>query len=158
MLGIEELYGKYEHGLLRFAKSLTGDKNEAEDLVQEIFMKAIINIGLISTLPDYKVKSWLFKAVKNCFIDKKRSGRYEVLTGFDDPSYEFFNEPDMDINIMTCEMLSYLPEKSRDIVFKRYFLDMNSEEIGKALSMPSSTVRYHLSSAIKSLKKKYINI
>lgn len=155
---IQELYHKYEQHLLRFARSLSGDKSEAEDLVQETFLKSMINMELLCTLPDYKVKSWLFKVIKNCFIDKKRSRKLEVLTEFYENQYELLDEPNLDINILTQEALSYLPEKSRDIIYKRYFLDMTSDEIGKILSIPSSTVRYHLRSAINLLKKQYMNI
>jgi RNA polymerase sigma-70 factor (ECF subfamily) len=157
-MGIEELYDKYEKDLSRFARSLTGDKSEAEDLVQVAFLKAITNMQLLYSLPDYKVKSWLFKVIKNGFIDKKRGRKLEVLTEFDEQQYMLPDEHDMDISLLTQEALSMLPEKIRDIVYKRYILDMTSEEIGKSLSIPPSTVRYHLMSAINLLKEKYKNI
>jgi RNA polymerase sigma-70 factor (ECF subfamily) len=61
----------------------------------------------------------------------------------------------MDIKILTQEAMTILPEKIRDIVYKRYWLGMTSKEIGDSLSLPPSTVRYHLSSAISLLKNKY---
>lgn len=152
---IEELYDKYENHLLRFARSLTGGTGEAEDLVQETFLRAMSNTALLEILPDYQVKSWLFKVLKNCLIDKKRREKYEQLTELNEQVCELAAETDMDLKILMKEAMSILPEKSRDIVYKRYWLGMNSREIADILSIPASTVRYHLSSALNLLKNKY---
>lgn len=153
-MGIGELYEKYEHQLLRFARSLVTDMAEAEDLVQETFLRAITNINLLSTLKDYQVKSWLFKVLKNCMIDKKRREKFEVPVELNDEQYEFADDTDMDLKIITGEAMSYLSDKVRDIVYKRYWLGMTSKEIAAIMSMPDSTVRYHLSTAINLLKNK----
>lgn len=154
-MGIDELYDDYEKPLLRFAKSLTGNKDDAEDLLQETFLRAIDNISLLDTLSMSQTKSWLFKVLKNCLIDKKRKSKFETLA--EPGEYEFGCSigAEVESKLFIDEALSYLPEKSRDILYKRYILDMNSTEIASILSMPASTVRYHIHAAIKLLRKKY---
>ena len=157
-MGIEILYDKYEQLLLRFARSMTRNNDESEDLVQETFLRALSNIQLLGTLPDYQIKSWLFKVLKNCLIDKKRKEKFEVFSEFQEQENETLIETEIELKIMTEEALTQLSEKSRDIVYKRYWMCMTSSEIAKTLSIPASTVRYHLSSAMNLLKNRYKNI
>jgi RNA polymerase sigma-70 factor (ECF subfamily) len=49
-------------------------------------------------------------------------------------------------------LLSKLSDKFRDVVFKRYWLGMNSSEIARVMSVPASTVRWRLHTALKLLK------
>jgi RNA polymerase sigma-70 factor (ECF subfamily) len=154
-LGIDELYEQYEQPLLRFARSLTGNREEAEDLAQETFLRAINYISLLGTLSGPQVKSWLFKVLKNCLIDKKRKEKYEVLSEPGEDGSEYSIEAEVESRLLTQQALSYLPEKSRDILYKRYYLNMTSQEIARILSIPAPTVRYHLHMAINLLKRKY---
>jgi RNA polymerase sigma-70 factor (ECF subfamily) len=154
-LGIDELYDNYEKPLLRFAKSLAGNKDDAEDLVQETFLRAINNITLLDTLSMAQTRSWLFKVLKNCLIDKKRKAKFETLAEPGEDEFDCSIESKVESKLFIDEALSYLPEKSRDILYKRYILDMNSAEIASILSIPASTVRYHIHAAIKLLRKKY---
>lgn len=157
-MGIEILYDKYEQPLLRFARSMTKNNDESEDLVQETFLRALSNTQLLGTLPDYQIKSWLFKVLKNCLIDKKRKEKFEVLSEFEEQENQISIETEIESKIMTEEALAQLSDKNRDIVYKRYWMGMTSSEIARTLSIPASTVRYHLSSAMNLLKNKYKNI
>lgn len=153
MLEIDELYGRYENALLRFAVSLTGSRADAEDLVQETFVRALSNMQLLEILPPYQVKAWLYKVLKNLFIDKKRKCKFEVLLDPEDGMCDYSIESDVLSRVMTSEALSYLSPKDRNIIYKKYYLGMTSVEISKAMSIPDSTVRYRIHMAIKQLKK-----
>jgi RNA polymerase sigma-70 factor, ECF subfamily len=152
-LGIEDLYDKYELPLLRYAKSLTSDKETAEDLIQDTFLRAMGSIETLKALPEYQVKAWLFKVLKNCFIDKLRKNKFEIISEFLDYEQQHSFEDDVEAGILVQELLECLPEKSRDIIYKRYWLGMTSSEIANILAVNPSTVRYHLHTAINMLKK-----
>jgi len=153
----EELYEKYYNQLKHFALGLTRDMNEAEEIAQETFVRAMANIELLKILPEYKRKSWLFSTVKNYFIDIKRKLKFEKT--LEEDFDEKYVEINYDSKIDAMKMLSKLPEKFRDIVFKKYWLDMTSPEIAQSLLIPDSTVRYHLQAAINFLRRKnFINI
>ncbi len=152
----EELYEKYYNQLKHFALGLTRDINEAEEITQETFVRAITNIELLKILPLYKRKSWLFSTCKNCFIDIKRKLKFQIT--LEENFEEKYIEINYDSKIEAMKMLSKLPEKFRDIIFKKYWLDMTSQEIAQSLLIPDSTVRYHLRAAINFLRQKNINI
>ena len=76
---IEALFEKYSDSLERFGISLTRDRSAAEDAVQETFSRALTHVELLRLMPESKQKSWLFKVLKNCVIDRKRHERFETL-------------------------------------------------------------------------------
>jgi RNA polymerase sigma-70 factor (ECF subfamily) len=155
ILDIQELYDVYEAHLLRFARSLTRDTDDAEDLVQETFLKAISNMVLLQTLAEHKIKSWLFRVLKNIFIDKYRRQRVEIPVEDEEIVSDFSVEDEVEGRMLSEEFLKGLPDKDREIVYKRYWLGMTSREIAKLLSIPDSTVRYRLHISINHIKSEY---
>jgi len=149
---IEELYERYYDQLKRFALGITRDTNQAEELVQETFVRATSNADLLNILPEYKRRSWLFSVLKNYNTDLMRRSKFEEIYDENLELESACGNPDSKLDAM--EMLSNLPQNLRDIVFKRYWLDMTSAEIARTLSIPDSTVRYHLSAAINFLRSK----
>jgi len=147
---IEDLYDSYSRKLTSYARSLCKDGDCAQELVQETFTRAVQNGELLAILPEYKRRSWLFTVLKNCFVDLKNREKREVPIEEDMENTEEF---DVDLFIDSRIFLASLPENMRDIVFKRYWLGMNSSEIAKELSLPPGTVRYNLHLAMNKARK-----
>ncbi|MGM0608237.1 MAG: RNA polymerase sigma factor [Candidatus Muiribacteriota bacterium] len=144
----EEIYIEYEEMLKRFALSLSRDENIAEDLLQETFMRALKNIELLNTLADYKIKSWLFTVLKNCFYDMKRKNKKESFAH----DFDFSINVDFDSKINIENILSILPENIKKLFEYKYVFGMNSKEIAKKEKIPPGTVRYRLHQGVKILK------
>ncbi|EKD68717.1 MAG: hypothetical protein ACD_47C00471G0003 [uncultured bacterium] len=149
---IEELYDRYYEQLRRFALRITRDANQAEELAQETFARAASNVELLNILSEYKRRSWLFSVLKNYNTDLARGKKFEEIFDENLELESACGDPDAKLDAM--EMLSKLPPGLRDIVFKRYWLDMTSAEIAGTLTIPDSTVRYHLRTAINFLRRK----
>jgi RNA polymerase sigma-70 factor (ECF subfamily) len=148
------LYLKFERQLRRFALSLKHNEAEADDLLQETFLRALSNAITLSSLPEYKQRAWLYKVLKNILIDRRRRGRYEVsLEGQNMPNLPFNNSTRMEIE----ELLDSLSHNHRDVIVKRYWLDMTSKQIAVSLSVPEATVRYRLHVAIQRLRSQLKN-
>lgn len=135
--------------------SLTGKKDQADDLVQETFMKAMCNIALLNTLPKPQLRSWLYKVLKNCLIDRKRKERFEVLSEPEEDGDTAGLEEKIGSKLLAQQALSLLSQKNRDILYMRYILSMNSSQIAYALDIPASTVRYRIHAALNLLRNKY---
>ncbi|TLS36245.1 RNA polymerase sigma factor [Pseudalkalibacillus caeni] len=147
---MKELYQQYKKELTRFAISLTKQEMEAEDLVQETFSKALKNQELLKDLPSYKIRAWLYKVLKNKFLDQKRKKRHErYVEESDEPVFHVGDYNDIEM----MELLDRLPGDLKDIVVKRYWLNMTSKQIGEQYEVPASTVRYRLQVAINLLRE-----
>lgn len=144
-----DLYENLKDDVQRYARSIANHAYEADDLVQDAFMKAIKEPNL-AALPLHKQKAWFFRVVKNRMIDISR--REKRLVSWED-DLDIAELPVSSRNIEMTEWLARLPQSQSDIVFKRFWLGMSSQEIGEQLGMPAATVRYKLQTAIKKLRK-----
>ncbi|AQQ54493.1 RNA polymerase sigma factor [Planococcus lenghuensis] len=146
-----EMYENLKEDLLRFARSIARHEQEAFDLVQDAAEKSLKQEGL-ADLPVHKQRAWFFRVMKNRLIDDRR--KEKRLSGWEEEEEEEFPEQSfMGNRLETMELLSTLDSELSDIVFKRYWLQMTSKEIGEVLGMPAATVRYKLHFAIKKLRK-----
>ncbi len=69
---IEELYKKYHQELIGWCRNMTGNLHTAEELVQEAFLRAMLHEGVLASLQDQQCRSWLYRTVKNLYVDRVR--------------------------------------------------------------------------------------
>jgi RNA polymerase sigma-70 factor (ECF subfamily) len=67
---LRELALEYLDGLYGYAMTLTRNKTEAEDLVQETYLRAVRAFDRLR--PDSSVKSWLFTILRNIYLNQVR--------------------------------------------------------------------------------------
>jgi RNA polymerase sigma-70 factor (ECF subfamily) len=150
-LTVADLFTFYEAPLRAYSLSLTGDYDWADDLVQETFIKAMNNLALLSSLNPYQRRTWLYKVIKNRFIDDQRAlTRHQNLLAQ-------LTEDTQDAYTVTAELAQsfltrHVPEHYRQLLEKRYVLGMTSQEIAKELRIPEATARSRLNYAINWLR------
>lgn len=147
---IEELYKTYHQELLGWSQSMTGNLQTAEELVQEAFLRAMLQTELLATLKESQCRSWLYRTVKNLYIDRIRHTKRENMTE-ELPEVQKRQEA-MD-EIEWQEVLDSLPNTEGVIFTMRYLQGYTSKQIGEILSLPAGTVRSKLSSARQHLKE-----
>ncbi|WP_054707255.1 RNA polymerase sigma factor [Bacillus sp. JCM 19041] len=148
---VKGTYDDIHKDLLRFACSIARHEQEAFDLMQDAWEKAL-HVKELSTWPYYKQKAWLYRVMKNALIDARRKQKRESsLSDFDEPVFIASGFSAFE----TTELLQALPTKQREIVFKRYWVGLSSNEIGAELNLPASTVRYQLAQAIQKLREQF---
>ncbi len=151
-MDVVELFETHANQLRKFARNLCRNDSMSDDLVQDTFVKAMTNIGLLQGIPGPKVKSWLFTTLKNGFLDSfRRRKRFETATEEWD---EFPDETEFETTVDNSILVASLPQPTSDIVFKKFWLNMNASEIAQELSMPPGTVRYHLHNGLRELRRK----
>jgi RNA polymerase sigma-70 factor, ECF subfamily len=76
----EELVRQYDRAVLRLAVHLTGSQEDGQDIYQEAFLRAYMNIG--SFRFECSFYTWIYRIVTNLCLDhlRKRSSRYRDLT------------------------------------------------------------------------------
>ena len=148
---VTDLYTSYEAQLKRYAEGLTHDYDQAEDLVQEAFIRASAHADLLGQLDSAQRRSWLYTVVKNRFIDQLRAARrrQEILQALaelvtrDEPSAQYAGE---------INLFERLPGQFKSLLIERYVQGLTSEEIALRLHVPAATVRSRIRLAINWLR------
>jgi RNA polymerase sigma-70 factor (ECF subfamily) len=153
--------------LANFAYYLIQDDSDADDLVQDTFMKAYKAID--SYQEGTNAKAWLFRIMKNTFINeykrRKRRGHkvdYEEVKAHqdeEDSPHSSFTDLRAELfgNLMGDEMMiaiNELPRDYRTILILCYVEDFQYEELAAIFQIPIGTVRSRLSRARGLLKEK----
>lgn len=148
----EELYRQYREELVNWCTAMAQSRSLAEDLVQEAFLRALMNQELIEGLLPEQQRAWLYRTVRNLYTDRLRRAALET-TRFaladEPPFWEDYDEADV------RQMLHILPENERILFVMRYWQGYSSSELGEIFGLPAGTVRYQLSSARKRLKSEF---
>ncbi len=146
---IDALYAQYRGELVQWCETMTDDRHSAEDLVQEAFLRALENAALLTVLDEPRRRAWLYRTVKNLFVDRVRHGRFEALT--DAPPEEARESEDY-AAIEWRETLDSLEPEEREIFTLRYLGGYNASQLGERFGLPPGTVRARLSRARNRLK------
>ena len=150
-LAIELLVRKYRERIVHHALYVVKDLQEAGDVTQEVFIKAMREPRFFDA--EFKMKAWLFRVTSNlCFnIVRDRRRRGAILetmpkateTAADQVDAVFSDERQK--NIMVA--MDHLTEDHREILQLRYYSDLSYVEIGEVLGIKIGTVMSRLSRA-----------
>ena len=141
----EELYAAYARDVLRVSYFYLHDRDKAEDVTQDVFMK------LLLTAPDLvpgKEKSWLMKVALNRCRDLWRTAWLKRVTlGIE--KVERHRAPDRTDEFLEREELldaiGRLSPDMRSVVLLHYYQGMGVSEIAELLNVPEGTVSSRLS-------------
>jgi len=141
---IADLYTTEREALLRYASSLTREPGRAEDLVQDAFVRAMSHLDLLAELTRGQRRAWLYRAIKNRFIDQaRRVKRWNpVQSALERDALEVSDPVLADVRLW--ELLDAVPANHREILCDRYVLGLNSTEIGERRGIPAATARSRL--------------
>ena len=144
---LEELVAKHENTLYRAALAILGDVQEAEDAVQETYLR------YLEKRPELRdenhEKAWLLKVTANrCKSVLRARNRHPAVELLD-----VYPAPDNDGRELVEAILT-LPANQRAAVHLHYYEGYTSEEIGAILGQRPGTVRSHLSRARETLRQK----
>lgn len=142
---------KYRDRLLHHAVYIVKDYQEAVDVTQEVFIKAMRERRFF--LADFKMKAWLFRVTSNlCFNlvrDRKRRGA--ILDGMQRPTHLEASQPDAvfdgERQERILDAMDKLSEDHKKILMLRYYSDLSYAEIADALDIKLGTVMSRLSRA-----------
>ena len=130
----------------RYAFSLTHNQHEAEDLVQDVWLKLYEKEGKISS------KSLFYVSIKNLFIDKYRKKKLFVVDEYED--LDSIQDIKFDITLNEIEKcLEKLRPEEREVLFLSGVEEYTASEIAELINQPRSTVLSLMSRG----KKKFIS-
>ena len=149
----EAIYEKYADDVLRVSYFYLGDRHQAEDVTQDVFVR------LLTNAPDLEVgreKAWLLKVALNRCRDLWRAAWVKrVVLG--SPALELTPAPDrMDERLEKQELMAAvrrLPGDFRDVILLHYYQGYGIAEMAKLLGVPEGTVSSRLSRGRKKLEE-----
>ena len=146
---------KYRDRLFRHAAYILKDQQEATDVIQEVFIKAMREKRFFDD--DFKMKAWLFRVTSNlCFnIRRDRKRRSAILETVPRAKHAKAVQHEMvfqnETQTQVFEALDELSDNHRAILMLRYYQDLSYAEIAQVLDIKLGTVMSRLSRAKQQL-------
>jgi RNA polymerase sigma-70 factor (ECF subfamily) len=156
----DALYMAHSRVLYAFLLGQTGDRETAEDLLQETFVRVWQHLEAVLALPQERRRFWLFATARNLLRDLYRRRQVRAPYACALPEVERIDPQAEDpaeriISKETAAALDAairaLPTDLRTVLTLHLLTGMTSAEIGKALARPAGTVRYQLSKARRTI-------
>ncbi|MFT4762899.1 MAG: RNA polymerase sigma-70 factor (family 1) [Paraglaciecola sp.] len=147
--------------LFRLAKRVVGEASEAEDVVQEVFVKIWNQRSQLTEITN--IEAWCMRLTKNLSIDKLRS-KHRRTEAFqpefdqvDDQQtpYQFVETNDTMQQIEN--MMNALPEKQKMVMHLRDIEGLAYQEIADALEIPINQVKVYLFRARKQMRERILS-
>jgi RNA polymerase sigma-70 factor (ECF subfamily) len=135
--------------LRAFGRSLTGVQDQADDLVQQTVEKALRNID--SYQPGTRLDSWMFRIMRNTWIDGHRARRSTVTLDDVDAVQPLIGEDGRDVTenrlylAQVRAAMDALPEDQRAVLMLVCVEGLRYREVAEALGIPEGTVMSRLS-------------
>jgi RNA polymerase sigma-70 factor (ECF subfamily) len=156
----EELAMPMFDSLYNFARWLVTNQNDAEDLVQDTYLKALRNFGSFQSGTNFR--GWMFKILKNTFLSSRTRLERRMTVAMDDGE----DGPELAVESATPETIliecsnrqlvqraiDELPANFREVLLLCEVEEMSYQEIAEVLSIPIGTVMSRLARARKAVR------
>ena len=145
------LYARHAAALFGCAQGLLRSRQEAEDLLHDVFLEAWRRSGDYSAERG-SVRAWLLVRVRSRALDRlKSAGRLRVATTGAAPEAVALPAGIGDQRRL-LELLSRMPEAQRDVIVLGYFEGLSTIEIADRLGIPAGTVKSRTRAALAALR------
>lgn len=168
--GDQDAFGEiveiYKNSVYQLCYRMLGSQHEAEDMAQEAFIRAYVNIN--SFKQELKFSTWLFRIATNLCIDrirKKKPDYYldaevsgtEGLTMYSQvPSNTLLPEQELEsleLHETVQKEILKLPEKYRAAIVLKYIEELSLNEISEILELPLGTVKTRIHRGREALRQ-----
>lgn len=160
------LLNRHQTRVFSYIFSVVKNRDVANDLFQETFVKAIMTIKQGRYAESGKFSAWILRIAHNLIIDYYRQGKSEATVSADDETTpDVFNRRDLaEANIedfMISEQISQdvrriidaLPENQREVLMMRFYRNMSFKEIAEATKVSINTALGRMRYAIINMRR-----
>lgn len=159
----DELASRYRGPVYAYCLRLLGRPEDAEDLVQDVFVQLLRSLPSART--DVPLRPWIFVIARNKCLDQHKRRRSipftDAVTG-DEPVAELPDQRPLPDEVAERAELTHqirreiaaLPERYRRVVALRYAGELSFAEIGNVLDLPENTVKTHFQRAKALLRQR----
>lgn len=165
-----EIVELYKDKVFQLCFRMLGNRHEAEDMAQEAFVRAYVNIHRFNI--QMKFSTWLYRIATNLCIDRIRKKKpdyfldaevagTEGLTMYsliaDDSAIPEDEVESLELQETIQDEILKLPEKYRSVIVLKYIEELSLKEISDILDLPIGTVKTRIHRGREALRKQLSN-
>jgi RNA polymerase sigma-70 factor (ECF subfamily) len=164
--GDKEKYGllmtRYDKKLLRYGRKFLSEKENIEDIVQDVFISVFQNINNFDA--SLKFSSWIYRIAHNAFVNGLKRQKHSAILGLDLDtfvSHTVYEDPVIEareletMKKMIDQGLEKLTPKCREVIILHYLEELSYKEISDILQIPAGTVAVRVLRGKDALRKVY---
>lgn len=161
-----EIVEIYKDKVFQICFRMLGNRQEAEDLAQEAFVRAYVNIRSFNI--QMKFSTWLYRIATNLCIDRLRKKKPDYYLDAEVAGTEGLNmysqiasdmaKPEEEVESLELQEtiqveIMKLPEKYRSVIVLKYIEELSLKEISEILDLPVGTVKTRIHRGREALRK-----
>lgn len=161
----DTLLNRHKDRVYSYILHIVKNRDQAEDIFQETFVKAITTIKQGRYTDSGKFSAWISRIAHNLIIDFYRQEKAENTVSTDGDDTDMLNRRDLaDENVedrMVTEqihddirrIIEALPDNQREVLIMRYYRDMSFKEIAEATNVSINTALGRMRYAILNMRR-----
>jgi RNA polymerase sigma-70 factor (ECF subfamily) len=154
--GFRSLVERHSRAVFRLAYRMTGNESDAEDIVQETFLRAYKQLNRYESRSSFS--TWLYRIASNCAVDLIRARKVrqpvevpETLPARDpDPDRMLYSS---EVQRRVTEAMDDLSGQERTAFVLRHFEGLSIEEIGRSLGVGENAAKHSIFRAVQKLRR-----
>ena len=156
---LAELYEQYYDRVARYIASRTGNRDVAEDMAGDVFLRAVESFGSFQHR-GVPVQAWLFRIAHNLIVDHYRRGSRRHTIPIDE-TFDIAGASDVQAEVehrLTMERvyqaMQHLNAGQQEVISLRFMAGLSAEDAGTVMGRTSGAIRELQRTAIKALRSR----
>jgi RNA polymerase sigma-70 factor (ECF subfamily) len=159
------LLNRHKNGVFSYIYFIVHNRELAEDIFQETFIKAIVTIKQDRYTENGKFRAWIMRISHNLIIDHFRQEKNEQTISNDECDADLFNNSKLSDGTVEDELvkaqiltdvrrlIDYLPDAQREVLQLRYYKDLSFKEIADITGVSINTALGRMRYAILNMRR-----
>jgi len=163
-LAFQRIYFDHYRFLYNYCRKFTTDTSLVEDLIQDLFINILVRKERLSDTDN--IRLYLFSSIRRSLFKALNAKQHKVTDLFDplNPSFNFDegvdpvysdDENENKLQKQLFKSVNKLGARQKEIVYMKYFSELNNKEIAEALGVSYQTVRNTLCTALQNIRKDF---
>ena len=157
---VTTIYKEFHSDLLRYVRSKVRLKEDAEDILQNVFVKISSSVNKLTE--DVRIKNWLFTVTRNTIIDYYRANANKKKVAIEDEVEQQLldaDDPDPTKGLDQCmnSMIGLLPEEYRSIIIDSEIKGIKQKDLAEKYGIAYPSMRSRIQRGRERLKQLFYN-
>jgi len=164
--GLEILINRHQNRIFAYILMITKNKELADDIFQDTFIKVINTIRSGSYNEEGKFLQWVMRIAHNLIIDHfRKSNRMPVVDNSKNEDFDIFDtlnilDPSIEDRMITEQihkdvrkLIELLPDEQREVLYMRHYAEMSFKDIAEVTNVSINTALGRMRYALINLRK-----